>query len=58
MGEFFRSLEFTYRVSHRSISHIVMEVADAIIIEIQKRYLKTPSNKNEWIEISQKFFQH
>ena len=56
-GESFRSLEFTYRVSRRSISRIVMEVANTIITEMQKTYLKTPSNENEWIEISEKFFQ-
>ena len=56
-GESFRSLEFTYRVSRRSVSRIVMEVANTIITEMQKTYLKTPSNENEWIEISEKFFQ-
>ena len=56
-GESFRSLEFTYRVSRRSISRIVMELANTIITEMQKTYLKTPSNENEWIEISEKFFQ-
>ena len=56
-GESFRSLEFTYRVSRRSISRIAMEKANAIITEMQKTYLKTPSNENEWIEISEKLFQ-
>ena len=56
-GESFRSLEFIYRVRRRSISRIVMEVANAVITEMQKTYLKTPSNENEWIEISEKFFQ-
>ena len=56
-GESFRSLEFTCRISRRSISRIVMEVANAIITEMQKTHLKTPSNENEWIEISGKFFQ-
>ena len=51
-GESFRSLEFTYRVSRRSISRIVMEVANAIITENAKNVFE-----NEWIEISEKFFQ-
>ena len=33
-----------------------MEVANAIITEMQKTYLKTPTNENVWIEISD-FFQ-
>ena len=56
-GESFRSSEFIYRVSRRSISEIVMGVANAIITEMQKTYLKTPSKESEWIEISEKFFQ-
>ena len=56
-GESFRSSEFIYRVSRRSISGIVMGISNAVITEMRKTYLKTPSKENEWIEISEKFFQ-
>ena len=52
-GESFRPLEFTYIVSRRSISQIIMEVANVIITEMLKAHLKIPNNENEWIKISE-----
>lgn len=52
-GESFRSLEYQFRISRRSISR----VAQAIIDKLQQQYLKTPSTVNEWLEISEKFSQ-
>ena len=43
IGETFRSLEYQFRVSRRSIARIVERVAEAIIEELQDQYLKTPN---------------
>ena len=56
-GESFRSLEYQFRLSRRSISRIVSNVAQALIGVFQKQYLRTPSNAEEWMVISEKFFQ-
>ena len=52
-GESYRSLEYQFRVSRRSISRIIPRVAKAIIDELQHQYLKT-SNR---LIISEKFYQ-
>lgn len=56
-GETFRSLEFQFRISRRSISRIVDRVAEAIVKEMQKEYLKTLDKAASWLEISEKFSQ-
>ena len=40
-GESFRSLEFIYRVRRRSISRIVMEVANAVITNAKNVFENT-----------------
>ena len=55
--ETFRSLEFQFRISRRSISRIVDRVAEAIIKEMQKECLMTPDKAASWLEISEFFSQ-
>ena len=56
-GETFRSLEYQFRISRRSIARIVDRVAEAIIEEMREEYLKTPKTASKWLEISEKFSQ-
>ena len=56
-GETFRSLEYQFRISRRSIARIVDRVAEAIIEEMQGEYLKTPNTASKWLEIWEKFSQ-
>ena len=56
-GESYRSLEYQFRVSRRSISRIIPTVAKGIIDELQHQYLKTPNTVDEWLIISEKFYQ-
>ena len=56
-GESFRSLEYQFRISRRSTSRMIPKVAKAIIDVFKHQYLKTPDTVDEWLEISDKFFQ-
>ena len=56
-GETFRSLEYQFRISRRSIARRVDKVAEAIIEGMQEEYLKTPKTASKWLEISEKFSQ-
>ena len=57
-GELFRSLEYQFPISRRTIfSRIISTVAKAIIPEMQDAYLKTPNTVEEWSLISEKFSQ-
>ena len=56
-GASYRSLEYQFRVSKRSISRIIPTVAKAIIDELQHQYLKTPNTVDEWLIISENFYQ-
>ena len=53
-GESFRSLEYQFRISRRTISRVISTVAKAIIHEMQDAYLKTPNTVEEWLLISEK----
>ena len=55
-GESYRSLEYQFRVSRRSISRTIPTVANAIIDELLHQYLKTPNTVDEWLIISEKFY--
>ena len=48
---------YQFRVSRRCISRIIPTVAKAIIDELQHQYLKTPNRVDEWLIISEKFYQ-
>ena len=54
-GESFRSLEYQFRISRRTISRVISTVAKAIIHEMQDVYLETPNKVEEWLLISEKF---
>ena len=56
-GESFHSVEYQFRISRKAISYIVMEVRYAISKIIGASYLTTPKNKDDWLEISQKFYE-
>ena len=56
-GESFRSLEYQFRISRRTISRVISTVAKAIVQELQDVYLKTPNKVEEWLLISKKFSQ-
>ena len=51
-AETFRSLEYQFRVSWRSITRLVGRVAQATIEELQDGYLKTANTVSKWLEIS------
>ena len=42
-GESFRSLEYQFQISRRTISRVISTVVKAIIHEMQVAYLKTPN---------------
>ena len=56
-GESFRSLEYQFRISRRTISRVISTVAKAIIHEMQDAYLKTSNTVEEWLLISETFSQ-
>ena len=43
---------YQYRVSDKTISKFIPEVANAIFNELKDEYLKFPQSKQEWLEIS------
>ena len=45
--EFFRSLEYQFRISRKAISHIVEQVAAAFIKTLGETYLKTPNTTDD-----------
>ena len=51
-GESHQSLMYQYRVSHKTISRFIPEVADAIFNVLKDEYLKFSQSKQEWLEIS------
>ena len=54
-GETFRSLHFQFRRGERAISYIIEEVTEAIVRYLGKEHIKTPSNSEEWLKISEAF---
>ncbi len=55
-GESFRSLEYQFRISKKTISYIVQEVCSAIVVALGKEHLKTPKTTEECKEIAVKFY--
>uniref|UniRef100_A0A182S077 DDE Tnp4 domain-containing protein n=1 Tax=Anopheles funestus TaxID=62324 RepID=A0A182S077_ANOFN len=55
-GETYASLQFLFKVSQSSIRSIIPEVCDCLIAALQE-YIKLPSNKQQWLEISDMFKQ-
>ena len=54
-GETFRSLHFQCRIGERAISYIIEEVTETIVRYLGKEHIKTPSNSEEWLKISEAF---
>ena len=54
-GETFRSLHFQFRIGGRALSYIIEEVTEAIVRYLGKEHIKTPSNSEEWLKISEAF---
>ena len=54
-GETFRSLHFQFRIEERAISYIIEEVTQAIVRYLGKEHIKTPSDSEEWLKISEAF---
>ena len=55
-GEFFRSLEYQFRISNKAISYMVYDVAFAITQALGKEHFKTPKATEEWKKIAEKFY--
>ena len=56
-GESYKSLQYQYRVSDSTISGFIQPVCTAIYNCLKDQYLKMPTTKEEWLEISEKTFQ-
>ena len=54
-GESFRSLEYQFRISKKTISYIVYEVAFAITQALGEENFETPKT-TEWKKIAEKFY--
>lgn len=54
-GETYHSLSYAFRVPHNTISGFVKEVMQAIVDEYGAKVVCTPSNPDEWRELSAKF---
>ena len=54
-GEIFRFLHFQFRIGERAISYIIEEVTEAIVRYLGKEHIKTPSDSEEWLKISEAF---
>lgn len=51
-GESFHSLQYQFRISRTAISEIIMETCYEIINVLGRQHLKTPSSKEEWLQVS------
>eukprot|EP00057_Strongylocentrotus_purpuratus_P028550 XP_011683024.1 PREDICTED: putative nuclease HARBI1 [Strongylocentrotus purpuratus] len=54
-GNSFRSLEFSFRVAHNTISIFIPVVCQAIVDEYRQKVFKTPSTPDEWRRVAQVF---
>ncbi|XP_035919354.1 protein ANTAGONIST OF LIKE HETEROCHROMATIN PROTEIN 1-like [Anopheles stephensi] len=53
-GDSYESLAYLFRVSSRSVSHIVQKVCSCLIQDL-KEYVKLPSSATEWLKTSSAF---
>ena len=53
--ESFQSLQYQFRISRTAISEIVIETCYEIINSLGRKYLKTPSSEEEWLQVSEMF---
>ena len=54
-GEYFRSLEYQFRISRHTISRIVIKVSQAIFELMGPKFLSVPNGNEAWSKISDKF---
>ena len=54
-GETFRFLHLQFRIGERAISYTIAEVTEAMVRYLGKEHIKTPSNFEEWLKISEAF---
>ena len=54
-GESFQSLQYQFRISRTAISEIVTETCYEIINSLARKYLKTQSSEEEWLQVSEMF---
>ena len=54
-GESFRSLSYQFRISERTVSYIIEEVAKAITTYVGKDYIKILSSQEEWFSLAKMF---
>ena len=54
-GESQQSLFFSYRIGRSTLSGILKETCDAIYASLSKVYLRPPTNKADWLNISSCF---
>ncbi|KAH7702476.1 nuclease HARBI1-like protein [Aphelenchoides avenae] len=56
-GTPYRRMEYSFRVSHSTISVIVKETCKIIYDVLAPRYLQTPQTPDEWAEVAEGFWQ-
>ena len=54
-GESFQSLSYQFRISLNAVSYIVKGCCKAIVERMALAFIKVPSTKAEWLDISRKF---
>lgn len=54
-GDTYRSLAFSFRVAHNTISLFIPQVCDAIVDEFRDDHFHTPGNEAEWQEVADNF---
>ena len=54
-GELYRSLAFSLRVGHYTISKFIPEVCDAVVKEYGNKVFQTPSTPDQWCQVADSF---
>ena len=54
-GETQQSLSYSYRIGRSTVSTVITEICKAIYTALKDRYLKSPSNEDDWKAIAAKF---
>ena len=54
-GDSYKSLQYGFRVAHNTISKIIPETCDAIVLELSDEVMHCPNSPEEWKEVADKF---
>jgi len=54
-GDSYKSLQYGFRVAHNTISKIISETCDAIVLELSDEVMHCPNSPEEWKEVADKF---